>query len=248
MKRYLFCEYKKTRRKYIFVMAVAITAVALCWGLYGKYNESALKSGWMMMLYQLPLLNTIFMPLLAIVVASRFAGIETSMMKQLCSFMPKQRLYDAKLIYSLSIIIVSLLIQFAAVYIAGRCFGFSGRFPIELYALYFMFTIVPAVEIYVFQFSVSMLFKNQAVPFFIGAIGEFIGLFALFLPQYPWIRNSVIWGHYGALQFVGGDWDKVTRISTFYLMDINWVMFAVSILLCVAFYFIGRTLFVRKEV
>ncbi len=43
MKRYLFCEYKKTRRKYIFVMAVAITAVALCWGLYGKYNESALK-------------------------------------------------------------------------------------------------------------------------------------------------------------------------------------------------------------
>ena len=60
MKRYLFCEYKKTRRKYIFVMAVAITAVALCWGLYGKYNESALKSGWMMMLYQLPLLNTIF--------------------------------------------------------------------------------------------------------------------------------------------------------------------------------------------
>ena len=111
-----------------------------------------------------------------------------------------------------------------------------------------MFTIVPAVEIYVFQFSVSMLFKNQAVPFFIGAIGEFIGLFALFLPQYPWIRNSVIWGHYGALQFVGGDWDKVTRISTFYLMDINWVMFSVSILLCVAFYFIGRTLFVRKEV
>ena len=62
MKRYLFCEYKKTRRKYIFVMAVAITAVALCWGLYGKYNESALKSGWMMMLYQLPLLSTIFMP------------------------------------------------------------------------------------------------------------------------------------------------------------------------------------------
>ncbi|MFR5440483.1 MAG: ABC transporter permease, partial [Monoglobus pectinilyticus] len=140
MKRYLFCEYKKTRRKYIFVMAVAITAVALCWGLYGKYNESALKSGWMMMLYQLPLLNTIFMPLLSIVVASRFAGIETSMMKQLCSVMPKQRLYDAKLIYSLSIILLSLLIQFVSVYIAGRCFGFSGRFPIELYALYFMFT------------------------------------------------------------------------------------------------------------
>ena len=73
-------------------------------------------------------------------------------------------------------------------------------------------------------------------------------MFSMFLPQLPWLRNSLLWGYFGVLQFVGGDWDRETRISTFYTMEINWTLFAVLIAGMVVLYLVGKKLFVKKEV
>ena len=250
MIKLLKCEYLKTRHRHILPTVLVITTMSLVLLFYGEYSEDALSKGWWALLYQLPLLNTMFMPVLCIVAASRLCDIEHkgAMFKQLFAATPKADLFTAKLIYGLSLITVPVLIQFAAIYIAGRYLGFGGVYPLKLYLIYLLSTLLTTYAIYVFQHCMSMLFKNQAIPFFAGIGGEFAGLFSIFLPQLPYLRKLLIWGYYGDMQFVGNNWSRETRINDFYLMDINYAAFFIIGLAAVIMYLIGKKIFCNKEV
>lgn len=251
MIKMLKCEFLKTRRRRVFLTALVITAAETCWALYGKYEGQLLEKGWMMLLYQLPLINTIFMPLLAVVIASRLADTEHkgAMLKQICAAVPKSKLYDAKLIYGLGITVAMAVLSWAAVLVFGKVIGFGGEPPIKLYMLNLAFTILPTVEIYIFQNSLSMVFKNQAAAFFVGVIGEFVGVFSMFLPQIGWLRTVQPWGHYGALSLVGMyGWTKEERIYSFMTMPVEPLNLIVCAAGIVLFYLIGRWLFCRKEI
>ena len=253
MIRLLLCEYKKTRGRYIFLTALTITAVQIAWALYGKYTEEVIRLGWMLFLYQLPMVNAIFMPLLSIIVSSRLCDIEHkgAMIKQLSVIEEKGKLYDAKLIYGLCIVLFCNVISWCATVVCGYVKGFEGALPVKLYLLYLLFTIVPTVAVYIFQHTLSLLFQNQAVTFFAGIIGTFCGLFSMFLPQLPALRRLFLWGYYGVLQFVGlFGWTKETRYETAYLavMDIDWLSFGILILASTVMYIVGKKLFCRSEV
>lgn len=251
MIKMLRCEFLKTRRRRVFLTALLITAAGMCWALYGKYEGQTIEKGWMVLLYQLPLINTIFMPLLAVVVASRLADIEHKglMFKQICAATPKSKLYDSKLIYGLGIVMTMIVLSWLTVIIFGKVIGFAGKMPAKLYMLYLAFTILPTVEIYIFQNSLSMLFKNQATAFFVGVIGEFVGVFSMFLPQIGWLRTIQPWGHYGALSLVGMyGWTKEERIYSFMTMPVEPLNLIVCAAGIVLFYLIGRWLFCRREI
>lgn len=253
MMKLLQCEFRKTRGRCIFLTALFITAAQLTWALYGRYNDFMLENGWMAFLYQLPLVNAIFMPLLSIIIASRLCDIEHKglMFKQLAIIMEKGRIYDAKFLYGLSMILFCNIVSWTATIIGGYVIGFHGNVPIGLYLLYLLFTAAPTIAVYIFQHTLSLLFKNQAVAFFAGIIGTFGGLFSMFLPQLPWMRKSLIWGYYGVLQFVGlFGWTSETRYENAYfeIMGFDWNFFVVLILVSIVMYIIGRRLFCRKEV
>lgn len=254
MRKLLQCEYKKTRRRYIFLTALAITVIQLCWSFYGDYvDDFMITNGWMMLLYQFPMVNAIFFPILSIVVSSRLCDIEHKggMFKQLSVMTQKGSIYDAKFLFGLGIVLACVLISWCATIIFGYIKGFEGNVPIKLYLLYLLFTVVPTVVVYLFQHILSMLFKNQAVTFFAGVIGTFVGLFAMFLPNLPLVRRLFIWGYYGVLQFVGlFGWTSETRYEYAYfsMMDIDWGCFLILAIAGVVMYVVGRNLFCRKEV
>lgn len=241
----------------MLLTALFITAFALVFSLYGDYsgeNSSfLLENGWMMFLYQLPLSNAIFFPMLSIVTASRLADIEHKglMLKQLSAIENKGKIFDAKLIYGLGIISLCVFINWAAVIIFGKLIGFGGELPLELYLRFLLFTIVPTAIIYIIQHTLSMVFKNQAAAFFSGLIGTFIGLFSMFLPQLPWLRRIIPWGYYGALQFVGlYGWTSETRYQNAYfeIMEIDTIFIIIVIAVLPVVYFAGRKLFRKREV
>lgn len=253
MIKLLQCEFTKTRGRYIFITALIITAAELVWVLHGNYNDFLIENGWMAFLYQLPLANAIFMPILSIIISSRMCDIEHKggMLKLLAAITEKGGIYDAKLFYGLSIVLFCNIISWSAEIIFGCIKGFGGSVPIRLYLLQLLFTLTPTAAIYVFQHTLSLLFKNQAISFFTGIIGTFCGLFSMFLPQQPWLRKIFIWGYYGVLHFVGlFGWEKETRYANAYyaVMDIDWLFFGILIAACIAMYIIGRILFCRKEV
>ncbi len=253
MIKLLKCEFMKTRRKYIFLTAIIITAAGLIWGLHGEYSGFFQKNGWMVFLYQLPLINAIFMPIMSIIISSRLADIEHKgiMFKQLAAISEKGRIFDAKFIYGISIVLLCCLLNWITVIIFGYVNDFAGDVPIKLYLLFLLFTIIPTIAVYIFQHTIAMLFKNQAVTFFSGIIGTFLGLFSMFLPQIPLMRKLFIWGYYGVLQFVGlFGWTKEMRYDSAYfeVMNIDWTFFTVLLIISIAMYIIGRYLFSRKEV
>lgn len=253
MIRLLKCEFLKTRRRYIFITSLILTALAIAWSLYGNYGADQIRLGWRMFLYQLPLVNSIFLPFMATIIASRLCGIEHRgvMLKQLCAAEKRGKIYDAKLFFGLAIMIVCVLIMWCATVLFGMYKGFEGECPFNLYLLYLLFTIVPTIAIYIFQHTLSLVFKNQAVSFFTGIIGEFAGLFSMFLPQLPWLRCSLLWGHYGALQFMGMfGWEKETRYANvhFDIIPIDLTFFAALIAVIFIMYFIGRHWFIKKEI
>lgn len=252
MIKLLQCEKRKTRGRYVFLTALIITAAELVWALYNKYTGFMLENGWLAFLYQLPLVNAIFMPILSIIVSSRLCDIEHkgAMLKQLAVTVDKGKIYDAKFVCGLSIVLFCNIISWIAVIIGGYVKDFYGSVPIKLYLLYLMFTVIPTIAVYIFQHILSLLFKNQAVTFFAGIIGTFGGLFSMFLPNVPFLRNGLIWGWYGAMQFVGlFGWTKETRYDTAYfeVMDINWILFVIMIAACIIMYLAGKKLFCRKE-
>lgn len=253
MIKLLRCEFSKIKGRYVFLTALVITAAQLCWGLYGKYEGIMLQQGWMAFLYQLPLVNAIFFPILSTIISSRLCDTEHkgAMFKQLAVITEKGRIYDVKFIFGLAITLTCVLITWIVTVVFGYITGFSGDVPIGLYLLYLAFTIVPTMAVYIFQHALAMMFKNQSVPFFAGIIGTFAGLFSMFLPQLPLLRKLLIWGGYGALQFVGlFNWSKETKYAEAYfaVMDIDWVYLGILIAACVVMYIIGRSIFSRKEV
>lgn len=252
MMRGLISEYRKTRHLYIFVIAVGITVLGLCWSLNMEVDDVIRKYGWMMNLYQFPLVNAIILPLLVMVTASMLCSAEHkgAMQKELCCLESRSNLYDAKLLYGLGMVVFCTAAMVFAQVAYGFANGYQGTFPAELYAKYLLFTLAPTVVIYCFQYGLSMGFKNQAVAFTIGILGEFIGIFAMFLPQIPMLRGSFLWGYYGGLQMVGMyGWTRETRYENVYFLvePANWAAFAVLLLAGAACYAAGKYYFCRKD-
>ena len=257
MRKLLKCEYMKTRRLHILPTALVIIAVSGIWSFYNSSSSKDLaefihQNGWLMLLYQLPLCHSIFLPILASVVASNLCSAEHkgSNLKLICTYTSKGRLYDAKLLYGLSISVFCVILFWCITLMYGLIMGYEGGIPWSLYLHYLLFTLLPTIAIYCFQHALSMLFANQAVPFFAGVLGQFAGLFSLFLPQYPILRNSILWGYYGALQFVGlYDWSKETRFkyARFEHMGYNWSSFLILCSAVVLIYVLGKWLFCKKE-
>lgn len=252
MIRLLECEYRKTRGRYVFLTALVLTMLSLVWILWGNYGEFEMRNGWMMFLYQLPMLNTIFMPILAMVTASRLCDIEHKgvMFKQLLALAPKGKVYDAKLVYGASIIVICSLIHWGMVLVFGYVKGFEGNVPLKLYLIYLLFTLVPTIAIYLFQHMLSMVFPNQAAAFFVGIIGTFMGLLSMFLP-FPIFARLLLWSYYGELQFVWLlGWTKETRYADAYyeVTGFDWTALGMIAVACIAIYIVGKILFCRKEV
>ncbi|MCM1186368.1 MAG: ABC transporter permease [Lachnoclostridium sp.] len=252
MIRLMECEYRKTRGRYVFLTALALTMVSLAWALYGKYDDFTIQNGWRMFLYKLPIVNTIFMPILAIVTASRLCDIEHKgvMFKQILTMAPKGKVYDAKLLYGLFIMVVCSLSHWGMVLVFGYLKGFEGNVPLKLYLAYLLFTLVPTIAIYLFQHALSMVFPNQAAAFFVGIIGEFMGLLSMFLP-FSIFARLLLWGYYGELQFVWLlGWTKETRYAEAYyeVTGFDWTALGMIAAACIVIYVAGKILFCRKEV
>ncbi|MCH5187821.1 MAG: ABC transporter permease [Oscillospiraceae bacterium] len=252
MIRLLKSEYLKTRRRFVFLTAIVMTLAMLAWTFHGSFKGDTLRLGWMLLLYQMPLANTVFMSLLSMIVASRLCDLEHrgAMVRKLASAIDKGKIYDAKLLYGLAVVLFAVVFSWAATIALGYYKGFWAPFPMKLYLFYLLFTAAPTVVIYILQHTLSICVKNQTVSFFTGALGAFGGMFALYLQNLPWLRRILIWGWYGALQFVGlWGWTKESRYADAYfeIMPFDWILFGVLIAAGAAIYILGRAWFKRKE-
>lgn len=249
MKRALVVEFQKIRRRRVWAIVAALIFVQMLWSLWGVQRMDAhdLSQGWMYFLYQLPLLNSIMMPVIAAVVASRLCDIEHKgqTFKLLNTVMSARRLFAAKFICGALYMLATVLLQLIVIVAVGCAAGFEGNPPPDKLLYYLLFTTVINLTILLLQQVLSLLFKNQMIPLTVGIIGSFAGLFIMFFPQS--LERFLLWGYYGVLMFVGMNWDRATRITDFYYVPVDWAGFIALIIMFYAIYIIGSALFVREE-
>ncbi|WP_347487867.1 ABC transporter permease [Desulfoscipio sp. XC116] len=245
----LAMEFQKIRRRRVWLIVAALIFVQILWSLWDIQGMDAhdLSQGWMYFLYQFPLLNSIMMPVVAAVVASRLCDIEHKgqTFKLLNTVMPAQRLFAAKFLCGALYMLTAVVLQLVFMVAVGYATGFDGNPPSDKLLYYLLFTTAVNLTILLLQQMLSLLFANQMAPLSVGLIGGFAGLFILFFPQS--LERFLLWGYYGVLMSVRMDWDKTTRIVDFYYVSIDWPGFITLAVAFCAIYMIGRTLFMRKE-
>lgn len=250
MSRLIRMEFFKCRRRMLWLAPLILLCAQMAWGLWSYLDLDAkgLAQGWANILYDFPLLNAMMTPVIAAVVASRVADIEHKgqTLKLLETLRPTGHLFDAKFLCAAAWMGLYVLAQTGIMVIFGIARGFVGPPPAVQIGEYFLATLLVTQTILLFQLIVSLLMPNQMIGMILGLIGAFLGLFSLFFPQS--LQKFLLWAYYGVLYVAAMDWDPVTRIVDYYLIDFDWGGMLVLALMFAALYLAGRRLFVRKEV
>ena len=215
-------EFFKCRRRKIALICLAFVAVQLAWmgRTLTQMEPRELAQGWMSLLYNLAVIDAVMLPLTISALASRNCEME-----------------HKGSTWKLRTVLLSLL---------GLAVGFPTQIPWGKLLLSFALCFGVSFVIYALQQGLSLWFVNQAVPLAVGIFGSFVGLFALFFPQ--WVQRCVIWGYYGVLIQAGMNWDPVTRATEFYWVQTQPLEFGLLALWMIVVLAVGRGLFVRKEV
>lgn len=244
-------EWIKVRYRKIGLLLAAFWGLIALWILWAVYDAppEQIWDGYRMSFLQIPLMDTILMPTMTAMLASRLcdAEVKGDTLKLLCTMERKGRLFDMKLlmgaVYLGAFVAAEILLLFAV----GRFFGY-GR-PMEpIHLLYFVMQVyMVSLVILLFQQILSFFFENQIIPLASGLFGSFLGLFLWFFPGSP-MRKLFIWGYYSVLCFVNYDWDEKTRITTYYDVPFDTGSLCLLLLILIIGYIAGKMLFLRKEI
>lgn len=245
----LSLEFRKTRRKRVWLIVAALIATQLVWALWAfrGMDVRRLEQGWLYCLYQFPLLNSVMMPVIAAVVASRLSDVEHKgqTLKLLATLMPGGRLFDAKFLCGALYMLGAAVLQVLVIVMMGYGKGFAGGAPLAKLLEYLLFTTAVNLTVLLVQQVLSLWFINQMIPLSVGLIGGFAGLFLLFFPA--GLEKFLVWGYYGVLMFVRMDWDRAARSTDLYYVAADWSGFVVLAVMFAVIYGLGRTLFAGKE-
>jgi hypothetical protein len=133
MMQALTLEFKKARRRNIWLIVAAMALVEIIWTAWGisRMDAHDLEQGWKFILLHFSLLNSIIMPVMAAVVASRICDVEHKgqTFKLLETMMPAGRIFDAKFLFGNLYMLSAVVLQILAIVITGCLKGFAGNPP-----------------------------------------------------------------------------------------------------------------------
>lgn len=243
-------EFYKCRRRKIVLVCAAVLAVELIWmGVFlTRQDAENLQQGWMLLLYNLTIVDAIVLPLSVATLASRNCELEHkgNTWKLLETMVPAGRLYKAKLCWGALILAMLLLIRAGLFLVVGVYNRFPGPIPWMQMGLFTFVSWAVSMMVYALQQGLSLWFVNQAAALVCGILGSFLGILSMLFPA--WLKRCVPWGYYGLLSFVGMDWDPATGATRFYWLWPQAVDTALLVVWAALFLAAGRMLFVKKEV
>ena len=242
-------EWYKCRRRQVPLVCLGLLGAQMVWmGVFLlRQEQEDLAQGWMLLLYNLALVDAIMLPLTVAVLASRNCEGEHkgSTWKLLETMVTPGQLYAAKLGWGTVVLAVLLLARSGLFIALGLLLDLPGGVPWGRWGWFTLISLAVSLALYTLQQGLSLRFANQAVALVVGLCGSFLGLLSLLFPV--GIQRCFPWGYYGLLLLVQMHWEEATRITTFswrtpepldvFLLVVWWVAFGV----------IGYGLFARKE-
>ena len=250
----IFCELKaeamKQKGKRNILVPVAFLALLFFWTLFllKGIKQEELPFGYFSLLYQYPVMNAILVPLMVSVVSSRICDMEVKgdTMKILFTLEKRGHFFVCKFLMGMKYLVLFFVGQTALIPLSGKLFGFTQEIPWKHLLLFFISGFSVATALLLLQEILSLFSHNQILPLIVGLAGSFLGLFSLFFPEN--IMKLVLWGYFAVFSTTGMNWDKTTRISTYYEIPFPVSTFLLFLVFCTAAFLLCRTLIQKKEV
>lgn len=242
---YLSMELKKTKRRGVWLVPTILLLAITLWAGRNMNDERFLGFGWLMTLFNVPLLNAILIPTAMAVFASRIIDMEHkgNTWKILETLQGKFDIYIAKVLYGFIAILLFAAAELIVFLVMGYKAGFKGTPDWWAYGLFFLQTFVISFNLFLLQMIISLIFSNQAVALCIGLCGSMAGLFLMYVPQLPLLRAVIPWGHYGASMFVGMDVEDNTIHGFYYMYPDKGILLFITgwfVLLLIGGWFVFR--------
>lgn len=251
MIRGLRTELFKVRRRFLWLLPIGVTVMEFIWIITNDYlrKPEVAAEGYANLLFQLPLMNTIFLPLVLAAMASRICDAENkgNTYKLLCTMQKKGLIFDCKLLLGALYIAFLTLLEALNILLLGRLIPVTQTLPVKNYVIFLGVLFVVSLVIYLMQQILSLALDNQLVPLFVGLIGSLVGVFAAFFPIGS-VANFLPWGYYMVGTTYATWYNYETRESFLYEIPFPWLWMAGYALAGLLLYFIGKHLFLKKEV
>lgn len=251
MRREWKTEWMKVRYRKIGLLIAAFLGLIVLWVIWALSDAPAeqIWDGYRMMFLQISLMDTILLPTMIAMLASRLcdAEVKGDTLKLLCTMEKKGRLFDMKLLMGAVYLAAFVAAEVCMILAAGVLYGY-GR-PLEsVHILYFVTGIyLVSLAVLLLQQVLSFFFENQILPLAAGLFGSFVGLFCWFFPGSP-VRKCFLWGFYSLFCFINYDWDETTRIVTYYNVSFDTGSLMLLLVILVLGYGFGKMMFLRKEI
>lgn len=204
--RQVILELKKGRRKHLWLICTAMLGVLLVWFGYQSARQVEVTADYRVLLYSLPTVNAVFLPLLSAVVASTVCDVENraNMWKQLLTMERAEDLFCAKWLTCALVLAAVVTVEVAAASAIGAVLGFQAVPTSEGLVLW-----VSTLSVCLFVATVveclCLFIANQFVPLVVGVALSFLGLFSMYLPAY--VSAFVPSSYFGLLSTVGMSYD-----------------------------------------
>ena len=242
--RNLVLEFAKLRRKRVALVVFALVAAVLAW-LYADAHGEGMASprGWHSLFFAAPIMNSVFLSLLASVVASRVADVdhEANAWKQLLCLQRTEGLLAAKLVCAMLVMTFAVALELAGIAAIGRMWQFSDLpaqgswVSLALSQLVSSFCMVSIVG------AIAITWENQFVAIACGLTLSLAGLFSSFLPTA--LQRLIPSGYFTLLTTMRVDWGAGAGAAVFseaplplfdYVLAVS-LLFAACALTCAAF-------------
>lgn len=246
----LKAEQMKHRHRKLLLLPGALLLFEFVWAVWSldPKKPSDLTQGYLSSFYLFPILNSLIYPIFLAVLTNRICDMEIKgdTLKLLYTLEDKKTFYNCKYLMLLKYIVLAAIGICLIPWIVGRMYGFTDTLKFHMELQLVLSTFVVSTALLSIQLLLSLLSSNQILPLVVGLAGSFLSLFSMFFP--PAAARLILWGYYGIFGFVGMDWERSTRITTYYEIDFNWMGLLFFTVFSIAVYFICRAIALRKEV
>ena len=223
MGKALHAELQKARRRHDLLICLAVPVVVYLWaGAEAPTGADELANAYSALLFALPVLNAILMPIVMALIASRLWDMEV-------------KGSTTKLLYTLQ----SRRSLFAQ--------GYTEAFPAEPFVYTGICTLAVDVMLFFSELLLMLIFDNPLPALCVGIVGALIGLFSAFMP--PLVSYFVPWGYFVPLScYEVSYWDQATHTVTYGLRPYNWGLLAFTVVLAAALFAAAWRMMRDKEV
>ena len=236
MGKALHAELQKARRRHDLLICLAVPVVVYLWaGAAAPTGADELANAYSALLYALPALNAILMPIVMALIASRLWDMEVkgSTTKLLYTLQSRRSLFAGKALLGTGEVLLMVTLEMA--------------FPAEPFVYTGICTLAVDVMLFFSELLLMLIFDNPLPALCVGIVGALIGLFSAFMP--PLVSYFVPWGYFVPLSCYEVSYrDQATHTVTYGLRPYSWRLLAFTVVLAAALFAAAWRMMRDKEV